>query len=458
MTATLAIDTKKIHINWKYVLLFGLWDAAWAIMWGVYNNYMPVFWQAGNPNYNVLGASTAVGFGLGAFSTGLIMSIDNIASVVMQPIFGALSDRAKSRKRIVVIAGAIPAIFFALIPFGFMSIPAEKSGQFAALVIPFIIVMTLALCMIVSWGVSKGSEYGLRYSIIPSAVRTQVYSYTAVFGGFAFVATFLGANMLYKINPGLPFWVGSGFLAVTVLGYAIFMKEPKGTTLSNEDFDSVGQKRDTGFKVIWEGLKLFSPDQKRALAIISGTKFLAWSGVAGLETFASSYVVNSLGLDESAAGNLIAIYFLGYLVFAVPAGYLAAKLGRKNMLRVALIAFIVAGITQFTLQNMSMIYFVLLLAGAANSTTDIMVTPMISDIAPSKKVMGITVAIASSVTTLASVLAVPAWGAIIQAFGNNFGLLWLGLAIMPALGFILISTLKPGLGEAKAVTSEEVNW
>jgi maltose/moltooligosaccharide transporter len=450
--------TPKMHINWTYVLMFGLWDAAWSIMWGVYNNYMPVFWQSGNPSYNVLGASTAVGFGLGAFTTGLIMSIDNIASVIMQPIFGALSDRAKSRKRIVVIAGAIPAIFFALIPFGFMSISPKDSGNFAALVLPFMLVMTFALSMILSWGISKGSEFGLRYAIIPSAVRTQVYSYTAVFGGFAFVATFLGSNLLYKIHPGLPFWIGAGFLALTVLGYAFFIKEPQGTTLSSEDLEAAGEKKATGLRTILDGLKLFSKEQKRALAIISGTKFLAWAGVAGLETFASSYVVNNLGLDESAAGNLIAVYFLGYLFFAIPSGYLAAKIGRKNLLRIALAAFIVAGLTQFFLQNMSMVYFVLLLAGAANSTTDIMVTPMVADIAPSKKVMGITIAIASSVTTLASVLAVPIWGAIIQAFGNDFSLLWLGLAIMPGLGFVLISTLKPGLGEARAATTEDTNW
>lgn len=448
----------KVKINWKYTIIFGLWDAAWAMMWGVYNNYMPVFWQSGNPDYNVLGASAAVGFGLGAFTTGLIMSIDNIASVIMQPIFGAFSDSAKSRKRLVVIFGMLPAIFFALLPISILSISPEDSGNLVALVFPMVFVMTLALFMILTWGVAKGSEYGLRYAIIPSAVRTQVYSYTAVFGGLAFVATFVGSNMLYKINPGLPFWIGSGMLFLTVICYALFIKEPIGTTLTRNDLETEGHEKNTGFKSIWDGLKLFSPEQKRALLIISGTKFLAWAGVAGLETFASSYVVNTLGLDEGAAGNMIAIYFLGYLLFAVPAGYLAAKFGRKNMLRTALIAFIFAGLTQFILQNTTLIYLVLILAGAANSTTDIMVTPMITDVAPSKKVMGITVAIASAITTLASVISVPIWGAIIQSFGNNFGLLWLGLAIMPAFGFMLISTLRKGEGEAKAVLAEELNW
>ena len=456
MTEPIAL---KIKMNWKYVILFGLWDAAWSMMWGVYNNYMPVFWQSGNPDYNVLGASAAVGFGLGAFTTGLIMSIDNIASVIMQPIFGAISDSSKSRKRLVVIFGLLPAIFFALLPIGILSISPEQSGQLASLVLPFILVMTLAMFMILAWGVAKGSEYGLRYAIIPSAVRTQVYSYTAVFGGLAFVATFVGSNMLYRINPALPFWIGSGLLALTVLGYAFFMIEPEGTTLTSADLGTDGEKKASGLKTILAGLKLFSVEQKRALFIISFTKFLAWAGVAGLETFASSYVVNTLGLDEGEAGNMIAIYFLGYLLFAIPAGYIAAKVGRKNLLRVALVAFIVAGLTQFSLQNTSLIYFVLIVAGAANSTTDIMVTPMIADVAPSKKVMGITVTIASAITTLASVLSVPAWGAIIQASGNNFGLLWLGLAIMPALGFILISTLKSGMGEASAVTAEDsANW
>lgn len=455
---TAELSKPKVKINWKYTIIFGLWTAAWSIIWGVYNTYMPIFWQSGNPNFNALGGSTAVGFGLGAFATSLIMSLDNISGAIMQPIFGAVGDSAKSRKRLVVIFGLLPAIFFALIPLAIRMIPPDKSGQLGALTLPLVLVVLLAMLMIFGWGVSTGAEFGFRYAVIPSAVRTQVYSYTAVFGGIAFVITFLFSNMLYKINSALPFWLGSAVLALTILLYTLFLKDPDESTLTAEDLEEIGAEKSGGFRALLNGLKLFSADQKRGFLIITVTKFLAWAGVAGLETFSSSYVVNNLGLNESAAGTMLAVYFVGYLLFAVPAGYIGAKVGRKNLLRIALLVFVLAGLVQYFTNSATLIYLVLIFAGAANSTVDIMVVPMIADVAPSKKVMGITVSSLASITIFASVVAVPAWGALIQALGNNFSVLWLGLAIMPAFAFLLISTLKSGIGEAATSETVSSDW
>lgn len=447
------ITAPKIKMNWKYVIVFGLWGAAWNIIWGVYNNYMPVFWQSGNVNYNVLGASTAIGFGLGAFITGLIMSIDNISNALLGPVFGALSDRAKSRKPLVLIFGALTALFYALLPLGFLNIPAEKTGQFNALMLPFGLSISFAFLMILSWSVALNAENGLRFSIIPSAVRTQVISYSAVFGGLGFILTFTLSNLFYKIYPALPFWIGAGFLFLVVLCYAFFIKEPAGVTLASDD-----NEKAAGLKGITAGWNLLSGEQKKNIFIIAFTKFLIWFGVAGLETFASSYVVNNLGLDEARAGMLIAIYFLGYLLFAIPAGYISARIGRKNLLRIACVAFIVAGILQYSLHSLTLLYVVLILAGAANSTTDCMILPMVADVASSKKVMGVTLGISSSMVTLASILAVPFWGALIQSLGNDFSILWIGMAVFPALGLILVSILKKDVGEAVAATAEEANW
>jgi MFS family permease len=443
----------KIKINWKYTIIFGLWGAAWNIIWGVYNNYMPVFWQSGNINYNVLGASTAVGFGLGAFVTGLIMSLDNISNAFLGPIFGAISDGSKSRKPQVIIFGTLTALFYGLLPFGFLNVSADKSGQFNALVLPFVLTVAFAFLMILSWSIALNAESGLRYSIIPSAIRTQVYSYTAVFGGLAFILTFTTSNLFYKIHPGFPFWIGAGFMLLVVLLYALFVKEPEGSTLGSD-----GKPENVGMKGIAAGWNLLSGEQKKNILLVASTKFLIWFGVAGLETFASSYVINNLGMDEGKAGLMIAIYFLGYLLFAVPAGYISVKIGRKTMLKVACIAFIIAGVTQFTLQSVTLLYVVLVLAGAANSATDCMIQPMIADIASSKKLMGVSLSFASSITTLASILAVPFWGALIQSMNNDFSILWVGMAVMPALGLMLVSTLKKDVGEASMVTAEDVNW
>lgn len=443
----------KITLNKSYTLTFALWSAALFVIWGTYNSYVPLIFQAGNPGFNMPGAAVATGFGLGAFVTGLLMSMDNFSMVILQPILGNFTDRVKRRKPYVVIGGALTAIFYGLIPFGFLNIAPENSGNAGALMPLLLLTIIAALGMIVSWSFALPAEAGLKFTIIPSAARTRVWSIVAFIGGIAFVATFMTSNMLYSIHPGLPFWVGSGFLLLVVLLYAILVKEPENTVIEKEEGDEV-----SGLGALFSGLKLYERADLIAMLTVAFTKFAAIFGVAALETFGSSYLVTVLGVPANNAAMYLAIYFVGYLVAAIPVGYLSNRFGRKNILRIALLIFVLIGVVQFSLNSMSLLIVVLLLAGAANGTTDVMILPMGTDLAPSKKVMGVTVGIMSAITTLASIISVPFWGAVIDATGGNFRVIWIALIVGPLLSFALTFQLKGNAGEAKPVTVEETKW
>jgi len=450
MSATTA---PKVSVNWKYTIIFGLWFASWFVIWGTYNSYIPVIFQSGNPDFNQMGASKAVGFGLGAFLTGLIMSLDNLSIVLLQPIFGNISDRAKSRKRMVVIGGLLAAVCYLALPFGFLSIPADQSGNLSALIPFFLLTIVTASAMIFSWSFALPAENGLKFLLVPSGARTQVWSIIAFFGGIAFVATFMTSNMLYSIHPGLPFWVGGGFLLLVVLLYALFIKEPANAVVNRgED----GEER--GLGNLLSGLKTFPKADLTALLTISLVKFFAIFGVAALETFGVSYIINVLGVPEGSAAMNVAIYFVGYLIAAIPAGFLANRFGRKNMLRAALVLFIIMAIVQFSLNSMALLLPVLILIGAANGITDVMCLPMATEMVPSKKVMGVTLGTMAAITSLASVISVPFWGGVIEASGNNFRVIFIALIVGPLLGLLLSFRLKGNTGEARPVLAEETKW
>ncbi len=446
-------NAPKVNINWKYTIIFGLWFASWFVIWGTYNSYLPVIFQSGNPEFNVLGASKAVGFGLGAFITGLIMSLDNLSIVLLQPIFGNLSDRVKSRKRMVVGGGLLAALCYIALPFGFLGIPPEKSGNLSALIPFFIITIVAASAMVFSWSIALPAENGLKFVLVPSAVRTRVWSIVAFFGGIAFVATFMTSNMLYSIHPGLPFWVGGGFLLLVVILYAIFIKEPDYVAPEKSEADEP-----RGLAALVSGLKQFPKEDLNALLTISFVKFLTIFGVAALETFGVSYIINELGVPENQGAMNVAIYFVGYLIAAIPAGFLANWIGRKNMLRIALVIFIVMAIVQFMLNSMALLLVVLVMLGVANGITDVMCLPMATEMVPSKRVMGVTVGAMAAITSLASVISVPFWGAIIQLLGNDFRVIFIALIVGPFLALLLTFRLKGDTGEAKPVTNEETNW
>ena len=154
----------------------------------------------------------------------------------------------------------------------------------------------------------------------------------------------------------------------------------------------------------------------------------------------------------------VAIYFVGYLLAAIPAGFLANWIGRKNMLRIAMVIFIVMAIVQFMLNSMALLLVVLVMLGVANGITDVMCLPMATEMVPSKRVMGVTVGTMAAITSLASVISVPFWGAIIQLLGNDFRVIFIALIVGPFLALLLTFRLKGNTGEAKPVTNEETNW
>lgn len=443
----------KVTVNKTYTLTFALWFASWFVIWGTYNNYVPLVLQSGNPDFKAGGGVAMVGFGLGAFMTGLIMSLDNFSSVILQPILGNFTDRVKRRKPFVVIGGLMTAIFFALIPLGFTNIPAAQSGNLGALTPLFLLTILTAIGMIVSWSFALPAEHGLKFTLIPSAARTRVWSYIAFVGGVAFVVTFMTTNMLYSIHPGLPFWAGSGFLLLVVLMYATLVKEPENAAVDKGEGAEV-----SGLGALLSGLRQYERADLIAMLTVSFVKFLAIFGVAALETFGSSYIVVVLGVPANNAAMYLAIYFVGYLAATIPVGYLSNRFGRKTILRFALALFMLIGLTQFAVNSMATLIVILILAGAANGSTDVLCLPMATDIAPSKKVMGVTVGTMSAITTLASIISVPFWGAVIQSLGGNFRVIWIALIVGPLLSLLLTFRLKGQTAEAKAITAEDAKW
>ena len=68
---------------------FGLFAAQLA--WVLYNTYVPIFLQAGAPDFSIRGSVTTTGFGLSAALTGIIMALDNLAALFIQPLMGPIS-------------------------------------------------------------------------------------------------------------------------------------------------------------------------------------------------------------------------------------------------------------------------------------------------------------------------------------------------------------------------------
>ena len=104
-------ETSKFRVG--HTFLIGLAFFSSEIAWAFYNGQVPLMLTY-NPGPPITGYLTSF------FLIGLLMALDNLIGVIIQPIMGLLSDntRTKLGRRIPYLIIGIPmgAIFFALIP------------------------------------------------------------------------------------------------------------------------------------------------------------------------------------------------------------------------------------------------------------------------------------------------------------------------------------------------------
>ncbi len=116
--------------NYGKTFLLGFGFLGISIIWPIFNQYIPIFLQAGNPEFvkQLLAEGRSipdiVGFGLAPSLALFIMTWDNILNMFIQPWVGAKSDQTWNRfgrRKPWILVGAPIALL------GFIFIPAAQS-------------------------------------------------------------------------------------------------------------------------------------------------------------------------------------------------------------------------------------------------------------------------------------------------------------------------------------------
>lgn len=96
-------NENKLNVKKTILLSFGFFAS--SVAWSIYNSYVPLILE---------------GFLLSSGMIGIIMTFDNVAGMIIQPLFGNLSDKTRTRigRRMPYIFLGIPisAAIFTLIP------------------------------------------------------------------------------------------------------------------------------------------------------------------------------------------------------------------------------------------------------------------------------------------------------------------------------------------------------
>ncbi|MGC9096645.1 MAG: MFS transporter [Infirmifilum sp.] len=296
------------------VFLLGFGFFGISVIWSIYNSYLPIFLKE---------------LGLASWIVGFIMTIDNIFAVILLPYLGVLSDVTRTRigrRKPYILLGAPPAaLTFALIPF------------FKGELIPLMIVV---VTMNLSMALFRSPVIAFMPDITPSEKRSQANGIINFMGGIGSLLAYFAGSILYKVNPSYPFIASGVLLLLSSLLVILLVDEPEEFKTREKGGPGFAELLKKTFRQsmreLYENLRMAVTDPDRSLLFMLSSIFLWFIGFNAIETFFTSYAKWYIGIDEATGSFILGFVALGFLIFALPAGFIGARLGRKKTMTLGL--------------------------------------------------------------------------------------------------------------------------
>jgi len=437
-----------IKLSWRNIIIAATLPAVMEVIWQLYNTYIPVYLQAGNPAFTDAGATT-VGFGLGPALTGFILVFDNIAGLFISPLVGAWSDSLRSkwgRRMPFILFGvhvAIAAfIFIPLIPMGIAPELNGQTGQLTGLLVPFILSLFIVL---IAFAVVRPVADVLLFDVTPSPQRATANGIAGAIAGLLVVITALAGAALYDVYGPLPFWIAAGLaLLIFFLTWA-FVKEPEelasASELAGEKFNLAG---------IVKFLRDQPAENRTSLIYLLLSNLLAYVALAQMQAFLSSYGVFSLGMEESSAAMLVAIPAIAFMFIAVPAGLIANKIGRKKTQIIGLVGYAIGALVIYLFPDATMLNVGLLICGLTWPLANVVQVAMIVDSAPVETLMGTYTGLRQIAVTLGFIIGPILGGTLVEAMGNDYRWVWLIMFVFLLLATVAMFPVTKGEAKKEA--------
>lgn len=327
----------ELKLNAKRTCLIGFAFFGILLLWQVYDSWCPTFLTDIFARYKFnmssaeLKASDPEKILQVQWLVGIIMACDNLAALILLPIFGSLSDRTKTpigkRMPYILTGTLVAAIAFPFIPLFF------HLNNIAGMVIMMAIVLMFMMMY-------RNPAVSLMPDITPKPVRAKangIINIIGYFGGAA--ATVLGIFLKLSdyINASdanrniwtieLPFLIASVLMVITAFILFATIKENKLAEELKEELEE--GERQAAVETPIDDDKPMSSANKRMLLAILAAEFLWFMADNAIGTYIGNYVIYYL---KSSSSKTMILTILGGLAsvfgFAI-AGTIADKIGRK---------------------------------------------------------------------------------------------------------------------------------
>ena len=391
-----------MKLNYKRVLLVGMAFFLISAFWQAYDAIIPLILT----NH----------FGLPQTISGAVMSLDNILAVFLLPLFGALSDKIKTkigkRTPFILIGTIIATISFVALTFidnyqlarviaagvpemsqGALSNEAFIEAVRKATVeltianpLPFVGFIATLLVVLLAMAIFRSPAVALMPDVTIKPLRSKanaIINLTGTFGGILVLV--LGILFATSKNHYMQY---TGYvvavIAIMLTGLIVFMlsvKENKWADEMQEESIRLGLETADDDESALSGNRALSKPELRSLLLILASVALWYIGYNSITSKYSVYATNVLGFDFNLT---LIIAQAAAIVSYIPVGIISSKLGRKKTILagVTMLAsafFIGIFITPTTPEVI--MYPVFILAGIGWATINVNSFPMAVELA-----------------------------------------------------------------------------
>ena len=312
-----------LKLNKKRTFLIGFAFFGILLLWQVYDSWCPTLLT--EIIKTRLGTADELEV---QWLVGIIMACDNLAALILLPIFGSLSDKTHTKigKRMpyILVGTFISAIAFPFIPLFFHM---NKIGAMIAM-------MAVVLLFMMMY---RNPAVALMPDITPKPLRAKANGIINIMGYFggAF-ATVLGmvfvlSSYLTKTHNlmtiELPFVIASVLMVISALVLFFTIKENK---IEEEIKDELEEgERLAAIADPVDDNKPMSKANRTMLFAILGAEFLWFMSDNALGTYLNNYVYYAMGAATSNTSMMVIAGGVASVVGFATAGFIADKVGRK---------------------------------------------------------------------------------------------------------------------------------
>ena len=401
------VEQKPFKLNLKRTFLIGFAFFGILLLWQVYDSWCPpLLTELFKNSFGVTNEREV------QYLVGIMMAIDNLAALILLPIFGRLSDKTHTKigKRMPYI---LVGTFVCAVAFPFMPIFFHYNN-----VAGFIAMMVIVVIFMMMY---RNPAVALMPDLTPKPLRSKANGIINIMGyigglfativGIVFVlseylgtkidkVTGLPAEHTWAYNNiwalELPFLIASVLMVISAVVLFFTVKENKVEEEIADELRRGEEMSATEDKV--DDDKPMTRANKIMLFLILGAEFFWFMADNGIGTFMSNYTIYYLG--ASTASNMVNTIMggVGSVIGFAIGGFIAAKIGRKwtifSGLGLSLLSYIVWIIGTFTFLKGAagsgdfpkIIWAIWFIKGFGMSLVHLNSFPMVVELCNSKKI------------------------------------------------------------------------